>query len=424
MTKFLPYKIQHIDLSQHSVFIAPITNGEGSYTVLWWKEIALGNFFIEPNERLSEDDYQNRIVTAILPVIDFYASKAITSPACDWGDFSFTNNFPLWSSRLEAVFAPWITKQLPEIIPISVIICTRNRPAFLYQCLNRLMESTPRPQEIIVVDNAPDDNSARDIVSQFLEVTYIVEARPGLDIARNRGIKESSSAIIAFTDDDVEVHPLWVYRIWETFQNDAIVAMTGLIFASVLNTEAETIFEKYWSFNLGYTDKIYDKTYFSASLPTGPPVWEIGAGANMAFRRSVFDEVGYFHELLDVGAAGAHGDTEIWFRILAHGNSIQYNPRAVAYHTHRKDVTALKKQIFSYMRGGTTALLWQNRQRPEAGYRRNIILMFICYAIMFVKGFPGYKARNQTLWVEIKGVIAGIAYFYKKENRSLFSVKE
>jgi glycosyltransferase involved in cell wall biosynthesis len=424
MTKFQPYKIQNIDLCQEAGFSAPITIGEGCYTVLWWKEIALGNFFIEPDEIVSDNDYHDKIVATILPVANFYENKNKTGPAVDWNEFSLTAYVPLWKSRLERVFAAWITKNLPETIPISVIVPTRNRSNFISQCLTRLMELEPRPQEIIVVDNAPDDNSTRDVVSQFPEVKYFVEPRPGLDIARNRGIRESSSQLIAFCDDDVQVHPLWAYRVWETFQDESIVAMTGLIFASSLSTEAAVLFEKYWSFNLGYVDKTYDKAYFTASLPNGPPVWEIGAGANMAFRRSVFDEVGYFHELLDVGAAGAHGDTEIWFRILAHGKSIQYNPRAVAYHTHRSDIRALKQQLYNYMRGSAAALLWQNRQKPTAGYRRNLFLMLVYYAITLVRAFPGYTARNKTLWVEIKGVIAGIVYFYKKENRSLFSVKE
>ena len=144
----------------------------------------------------------------------------------------------------------------------------------------------------------------------------------------------------------------------------------------------------------------------------------------MAVRRAVFDEVGYFHELLGAGAAGGSDDSEMLFRILAGGKNIQYNPRAVAYHAHRKEISELKKQIFSYMRGFTAALLWQDRQRPDAGYKRNLLVMSARYAAMCVKGFPRYKTRSQTVWVEIRGVIAGIAYFYNKENRSFFSIEK
>ena len=149
MKKFFPYNIVHIDLSEELEFLCPDTDEKGSYTVLWWKEIALGSFFLEPAEPVPENEYHDKIITAILPVIRFYESKSQAGAACDWDEFSLTSDIPVWKSRLETVFAPWITDNLPEIVPISVIICTRNRPEFLYRCLNRLMASTPRPQEIL-----------------------------------------------------------------------------------------------------------------------------------------------------------------------------------------------------------------------------------------------------------------------------------
>ena len=419
------FNIVHIDLSAESAILPPDIENEGSYTVLWWKEIPLGHFVLEPQERVSENHYRDKIATAILPAIRSYESKIVGGCSVENGDpVPLTDNLAAVKASLETILAPLLVNDVRDSVPISVIICTHNRPTLLHSCLSQLCQSSPRPQEIIVVDNAPDDCSTRDVVNQFANVRYIIEPKRGLDFARNRGIMESSTAIVVFTDDDMEVHPLWPYRVWETFQDESIAAMTGLVFASCLDIESEVLFERYWSFNRGYVHKIYDREYFSASLPKGPPVWEIGGGGNMAIRRTVFDEVGYFHELLGAGAAGGSDDSEMLFRILAKGKNVQYNPRAVAYHKHRKNISELNKQIFSYMRGFTAALLWQNRQRPDAGYKWNIFVMLVRYAIMCVKGFPGYKARSQTVWVEIKGVIAGIAYFYNKENRSLFSVKE
>ncbi len=47
---------------------------------------------------------------------------------------------------------------------------------------------------------------------------------------------------------------------------------------------------------------------------------DYGTGANMAFRREVFDRIGPFDPALDVGTpARGGGDLEMFFRVLKHG---------------------------------------------------------------------------------------------------------
>jgi cellulose synthase/poly-beta-1,6-N-acetylglucosamine synthase-like glycosyltransferase len=225
--------------------------------------------------------------------------------------------------------------------------------------------------------------------------------------------------VIAFVDDDVFVHPLWVYRVWETFQNPDIAAMTGLVIAAGLDTEAQLIFEKHWSFNRGYSDKIYDSNFFKSTLSKGPPVWGIGAGANMAFRKMIFEKAGYFNELLDAGAAGCNGDSEMWFRILLKGYTIYYNPRAVVHHEHRKEIKALKKQIFYYMRGFTAAALTQQKQAPESGYTQKLKNFSRHYGVLLIKQFPHYRFQYKTSQAEIRGILSGLI-FYRKHRNHLF----
>jgi GT2 family glycosyltransferase len=87
----------------------------------------------------------------------------------------------------------------------------------------------------------------------------------------------------------------------------------------------------------------------------------------MAFRKTVFEKAGLFDERLDAGAAGCNGDSEMWFRILACGGQIVYDPLPVVYHRHRTDMKQFKRQIFNYMRGFTAAALIQHKQKPKEG---------------------------------------------------------
>jgi glycosyltransferase involved in cell wall biosynthesis len=392
---------------------------QGHYLVFWWKDIALGHAFIESGRQLSEQDYYKVIIRSVQPAIDFYCSR-LQAPKKEWQKLLMDHKFEVWKDWMEQVFFNWTAVDIPAKVPVSVVICTRNRAATLHRCLMLLHNLTCLPEEIIVVDNAPTDESTYEVVRQFEGVLYIKEPRPGLDIARNTGALKAVAPVVAYTDDDVIVHPLWVYRVWETFQDNSVAAMTGLVIASNLDTEAQQIFEKYWSFNRGYIDKVYDTRFFNQTLSVGPPVWEIGAGANMAFRKSVFEEVGLFDELLDVGAAGCNGDSEMWYRILEGGHTIYYNPRAVVHHEHRREIEGLKKQIFYYMRGFTTAALLQQNLRREAGYKQHLFgVLPLYYFKQLLRGFPRYSFQYRTLWFEVKGIISGVAFYMRNRRKSL-----
>ena len=87
----------------------------------------------------------------------------------------------------------------------------------------------------------------------------------------------------------------------------------------------------------------------------------------MAFRRAIFDRVGLFDERLDVGQAGCSGDSEFWHRVLTDGWQCRYEPGAVVFHYHRRDMAGLRKQIFFYMRGHVVALLVQFQRSKNIG---------------------------------------------------------
>ena len=103
---------------------------------------------------------------------------------------------------------------------ISVILCTYNR----CESLTRALESVAASQmpdsvdwEILVVDNNSKDRT-RAVTSEFClrhpgRVRYLFEAQQGLSNARNAGIHEARSEIIAFTDDDVTVEPTWLHNL-------------------------------------------------------------------------------------------------------------------------------------------------------------------------------------------------------------------
>jgi GT2 family glycosyltransferase len=81
-------------------------------------------------------------------------------------------------------------------------------------------------------------------------------------------------------------------------------------------------------------------------------VGAVGAGANMALRRSLPETVGPFDEALDAGTpTRSGGDHEMFARILAAGYRVVYDPAALSWHQHRRTRRELVATVRGYGTG-------------------------------------------------------------------------
>src|SRR5512140_3654928 len=230
---------------------------------------------------------------------------------------------------------------------VSVAVCTRNRPTDLARCLDAIGEMSVPATEVLVIDNAPSsDETQRLVRERYPQVRYFLEPRAGRDWARNRALAEARGAIIAFTDDDVIVDQGWIEAIVDLFVDAPNVhAVTGLVVPFELESAAQQDFERYGGFGRGFA-----RVWHVAGAHHG--AGRFGTGANMAFRRALFDEIGGFDPSLDVGTpADGGGDLEMFFRILQEGHMLVYEPRAVVRHRHRREPERLRKQMRDWGKG-------------------------------------------------------------------------
>jgi glycosyltransferase involved in cell wall biosynthesis len=305
---------------------------------------------------------------------------------------------------------------------ISLVICTRDRPQNLDRCLASLPSQIRRPDQVVVVDNASRTDETRQVAERHNAV-YLREDRPGLDLARNRGAANSRGDIVAYTDDDTVLHPSWLRRIEDAFDTEEIWAVTGLVLPAELETEAQCLFEKVWSFARGLQRRDFGPLFYSETRKRGSPAWEIGAGANMAFRREVFDKIGGFDERLDVGAAGCSGDSEFWNRILHAGGICRYEPSAVVFHFHRRTLEGLRTQIRAYMRGHVAALLVQHERTGERGNLRRLCRSLPArYLYQGLRRLAGRRTASTCLWLdEVCGCLEGLSYYWTTPRSSASS---
>ncbi|MFP3867022.1 MAG: glycosyltransferase [Desulfobacteraceae bacterium] len=253
---------------------------------------------------------------------------------------------------------------------VTVAVCTRDRSADLKLCLDSLNGLDYPNLDLLVIDNAPNTDETQNLVTDYYpNMRYLREMRPGLNWARNRAIREARGEIIAFTDDDAVVDPGWITALAGIFvEHPQVMAVTGLVVPYELETEAQQLFERYGGFGRGFERRWHRiKTeQGKCSEPfLGGSGW-FGTGANMAYRRTLFERIGDFDPALDVGTVTqGGGDLEMFFRVLKEGHTLVYEPRAVVRHRHRRDLDSLHEQITSWGIGFISYMVRSAMAYPE-----------------------------------------------------------
>lgn len=247
----------------------------------------------------------------------------------------------------------------------SVIVATTGRQEPLQRCIRSLLELQYPEFDIIIVDNRPATASTRELVEIFkaqsptVEIRYVAEPRPGLSLARNAGTRASSAELLAYTDDDVVVDPMWLAEILEPFADDRVGAVTGLVMPSTLETPVQKRFELYAGFGKGLEREIYDMGEYRAADRLLYPYWGgvFGSGNSMAFRAAVLSEIGDFDPALGAGTlTGGGEDIAVFSDVILSGRRLVYEPRSLAWHEHRAEEGALTSQVYAYGVGFTAVL--------------------------------------------------------------------
>jgi glycosyltransferase involved in cell wall biosynthesis len=252
---------------------------------------------------------------------------------------------------------------------ITVILCTYNRCQSLAKALDSVAAQTfsePAEWEVLVVDNNSRDQT-REVVDDFCRrypgrFRYLFEPHQGKSYALNSGIREARGDVLAFTDDDVTVQPTWLQNLTAHLEDGHWAGAGGRTRPAAvitpprwlaLNTHAGML---YAHFDLGDQPLQLDR----------PPY-----GANMAFRKEMFERHGGFHTDLGPGPPSRPihrfgEDTEFGYRLFAAGQKLRYEPSAVVYHA--VPLERIRKQHFlassfelgrySIVQGGKRPDIW------------------------------------------------------------------
>lgn len=224
------------------------------------------------------------------------------------------------------------------ISEISVIICsyTEKRRDSLVAAVTSVQHQTLQPKEIIIVI----DHNQELLVWVQEHVPGVIaienkEAR-GLSGARNSGIAIARGNILAFLDDDAVTIPDWLALLKETFSDPEALGAGGSIIPNWAEKRPTWLPEEfYWVVGCTYR-----------GMPESVSKIRNLIGANMAFRREVFEGIGGFHN--EIGRIGTLplGCEETEFCIRAHQfwpeKNFWYQPSACVSHHVPKTRTTWK----------------------------------------------------------------------------------
>jgi glycosyltransferase involved in cell wall biosynthesis len=282
--------------------------------------------------------------------------------------------YRLRSGTATADWASWgPPSPAPASSDVTVVICTRDRPAGLSATLASLQRQTDHDFGVLVVDNGSSSPESAKVVQNLgLPCSeYVVEPRAGLSRARNRALDAVHTDLVAWIDDDEVADPDWVRRLKEGFAHHVKpAAVCGVMLPAELEFEAQVRFEQYGGFNKG-RGMAPDVLRMGTSSVVSPlyPLPAFGPGGNMAFRTESLRSVGGFDPCLGAGTR-THGceETRVLSLLLSAGQAVLHWPPAITWHTHRREMDALQKQLYGYSAGLSGFYASMIRTRPTAAF--------------------------------------------------------
>jgi len=221
--------------------------------------------------------------------------------------------------------------------PVSVIVCSRNRPRLLADTVTSILEGEVHPAEIVIVDqsDSPNDELRNLGDDSPTSVRYLHSRSFGLSRARNEGIRAARWDLLVFLDDDILVEPTWLNALVEAMKRaGAKAVVTGRV------TPGEP--------------EVPDGFAPSTITDMSPRVYRGRISrdvlfSNMAIPRTAIDQIGFFDENLGGGSRFPSAeDNDFGFRLLEAGYAIFYVPEANVLHRAWRPQTAYLAIQWSY----------------------------------------------------------------------------
>lgn len=236
---------------------------------------------------------------------------------------------------------------------ISIIVISYKRPKELGDCLDSVLSQTVPVKETVVINNAEDDDRAREVVeerkSSFREkgINLLYLKNPGEDgltIARNLGTKLTSARFVSQVDDDVVLDKDYHKKILKVFENyPQALAVQGYLdnlkekpnSDKSFKAKAKGLFDRVFQISSGLKEnecRVFPSLYVTYPAPSINRIinCEWLAGCAAVYKRELLEEFPFDEKLIRFSWCF---DQEHGYRIFKkYPDSILLTPEAKFWH--------------------------------------------------------------------------------------------
>ena len=277
---------------------------------------------------------------------------------------------------------------------MSVVIPVRNGASTLAAQLDALARATPPTTtfEVVIADNGSTDSTAETAHSYVDRLPVrVVDAgrRPGINVARNEGVKASTAEWIILCDADDEVDTGWLVGMEQCFDAGHELVLGRIDYVRLNAPEVR-------AWRGAHSAGAYQPLGFLTS----------GHGANIGFTRALHEAIGGFDE----DFAGGGDDTDFCWRAQIAGFQPHVQEDLVVHYRLRPSLRAHWRQSVNY--GASEARLYRKfaaqglRRRPATAPLRELWWLVTRVPIAWPIGRRGAWLRKcGAQWGRVRGAV-------------------
>lgn len=242
---------------------------------------------------------------------------------------------------------------IPQPRKVSIIIPSRDQPAFVSKCLKTIFEQTTYPDyEVILVDTGSVEAETQAIYTQYADearFTLVNYTAPfNFSKACNFGASHADGDLLLFLNNDTEIlDGEWLYSMAQWFEHEGVgIVGPKLLYPDGRIQHAGVIIGLH-----GLAGHILALAEEHSWSIYGSDDWYRNflavTGACLMISRAVFDEVGQFEEKYRLN----YSDIELCIAVIQAGYRVVYTPHVRLIHhesvTHKKQIPIEDTYLFN-----------------------------------------------------------------------------
>ncbi|UHA74509.1 glycosyltransferase family 2 protein [Paenibacillus sp. 481] len=250
----------------------------------------------------------------------------------------------------------------------SIIIPTYNHLDLLKQCVESIQTHTSTPYEIIVVDDASEDETAHFLLNQMSHLRFHAhETNRGFAAAVNTGLMMAKGQTICVLNNDTIVTTNWLNNMLNCLNSDPDIGVVGPVTNFISGDQQIPV---------PYKQLKHMQEFAEAFNVPNASKWQRTdrlVGFCMLFRRELFETTGYLDEGFEIGN---FEDDDYMIRIRLNGRKLMIARDSFIHHFGSMSMKQLGDRIteindrngsfFSAKWGNPYELVHRVRQYYEA----------------------------------------------------------